>query len=215
MHSISGGDSSGGGGGGGGGGVSWGQKVFSAFAFGIVSFVIVFTNKFVLGDHNKCTKCYGFPSVKFLAFAQCAASCLVMLFQKLVLGHALGDERYKNLFPPLSWHVVRQISPLPLLFFLNMVSGLSATKSLNIPMFVLLRRFSIAMTLALEFAVLKKSSTRVIVASVGIMLVGALIAAADDVTVDMYSAFLHSDERRAHCVAGRDAETQDESSNSK
>ena len=161
---------------------TWHARVMSVVSFALVSFVIVFTNKFVLSV-------YGFPSVKFLALVQCCASCVIMAFQKNVLGGLLGVAKYRDLYPAPSLDVVRRVMPLPVLFFFNMVSGLSATKSLNIPMFVLLRRFSIAMTLALEFYWLGHGTTRMIVGSVAIMLLGALVAAADDVTVDAASVF--------------------------
>lgn len=173
----------------------WRDRVASALAFALVSFVIVFTNKIVLCNTGGSSQCYAFPSVKFLAFVQCCATCFVMLIQKFLLPRisALWSSssssstvapKSVSQIPAPSWAVLKQIMPLPIFFFFNMITGLSATKKLNIPMFVLLRRFSIPMTMILEFYLLRTTSTRIIMASVVAMLVGALVAASDDITVN-------------------------------
>ncbi|CAF1410673.1 unnamed protein product, partial [Didymodactylos carnosus] len=46
-------------------------------------------------------------------------------------------------FPNLSKNVVRQIMPLPIVFFGNLLFGLGSTQAVSLPMFTVLRRFSI------------------------------------------------------------------------
>ena len=48
---------------------------------------------------------------------------------------------------PISWPVVKGILPLSTCYLLNILTGLSATQNLSLPMMVLLRRASILMTM--------------------------------------------------------------------
>ena len=67
-----------------------------------------------------------------------------------------------------------------------MVSGLGGTRSLSIPMFTALRRFSILMTMLGEYVVLDKEPTLQVILSVCGMVAGALVAAAFDLAFDAY-----------------------------
>lgn len=66
-----------------------------------------------------------------------------------------------------------------------MVFGLGGTKALSLPMFTALRRFSILMTMILEFYVLKIRPSSAVQLSVYSMVGGALIAASNDVSFNL------------------------------
>ncbi len=72
------------------------------------------------------------------------------------------------------------------LFRGNVVSGLGGTRSLSIPMFTALRRFSILMTMLGEYVVLDKEPSLQVILSVCGMVSGALVAAAFDLAFDAY-----------------------------
>lgn len=155
------------------------MKLFSAVLYGTVSFLIVVTNKVVLTT-------YRFPSPQFLAIGQMIAA-VVVLWTLRTIGIVN--------FPTFSPGLVRKVFPLPLLYAANVVSGLGGTKKLSLPMFTVLRRFSILMTMIGEYIVLKTVPTCGVVTSVFAMVGGAVVAACRDLafSLDGYTYVLVND----------------------
>lgn len=152
------------------------QKLFAAAAYAVASSFIMVLNKMIFTTFN-------FHSFLFVAMLQYLGSIIVLSVQR-----SLGLVTF-----PSPWLYGRRafldIFPLPLMFFGNTVSGLGATAKLNMPMFVLLRRFSIVMTMLLEMWLLEKTFSSLVKWSVVWMVVGALIAAANDLTMDIGGVF--------------------------
>ena len=114
-----------------GGGPSQATKIGTALFYAVSSLGVIFANKIVLST-------YAFPSVQTLAFLQFASTTLA-----LKVASALG---YITLLP-ISVRGVKSILPLSTCYLLNILTGLSATQNLSLPMMVLLRRASILMTM--------------------------------------------------------------------
>lgn len=145
------------------------KKIGSALFYGLSSFLITVFNKTVLTSYN-------FPSFLFLSLGQLAASIVIL---------GMGKRLKVVSFPPLQRNTFRKIFPLPLIFLGNMMFGLGGTKSLSLPMFAALRRFSILMTMLLELRILGVRPSAAVQISVYAMIGGALIAASDDLSFNM------------------------------
>jgi len=145
-------------------------QILSAVAYGTASILIIFANKIVLTS-------YSFPSFQILALGQLS----VTLF-----GLLIADALHFIKLPEVNLTTTNKIMPLPVLYFGNLLFGLGGTKSLNLPMFTALRRFSVLMTMYGELLILKTQKPFKIQISIYLMVIGAVIAAYDDLSFDLF-----------------------------
>jgi len=143
------------------------QRVSSAIFYACASVLIIFVNKFVLTS-------FQFPSFQFLGLAQILATVVL-----------LGAARIAGFLTfPINMSVPLQVFPLPLIYIGNLVFGLGSTKRLSLPMFTVLRRFSILFTLLLEGFILDVRASVAVRWSVATMIFGAVVAASNDLSFD-------------------------------
>jgi len=145
------------------------KKIFAAMFYGISSFLIMVVNKTVLTH-------YQFPSFQVLGLGQMVATVIILGTGKMVGAVS---------FPELSLETFRKIWPLPVMYLGNMVFGLGGTQNLSLPMLTVLRRFSILMTMIGEFYVLKVKPQKLVQLSVFLMILGSIVAAADDLSFNL------------------------------
>ncbi|NXI68893.1 S35D2 protein, partial [Anseranas semipalmata] len=144
-------------------------RVLSALFYGTCSFLIVLVNKALLSA-------YSFPSPIFLGIGQMAATILILYISKLnKIIH----------FPDFDKSIPVKLFPLPLIYVGNHISGLSSTSKLSLPMFTVLRKFTIPLTLLLEIIILGKRYPLSIIISVFAIVLGAFIAAGSDLSFNL------------------------------
>ncbi|XP_053156655.1 UDP-N-acetylglucosamine/UDP-glucose/GDP-mannose transporter isoform X3 [Hemicordylus capensis] len=88
-------------------------------------------------------------------------------------------------FPDFDKSIPKKLFPLPLIYVGNHISGLSSTSKLSLPMFTVLRKFTIPLTLLLEVIVLGKHYSLSIITSVFAIILGAFIAAGSDLAFSL------------------------------
>lgn len=144
------------------------DKILAALFYGISSLAVIFTNKAIMSE-------YHFPYFNFLACVQFVATTLILSI--LIVMKRID-------VPVLSWGIVKEILPISLMFLGNVICGLGSTKSLNLPMFTALRRFSIFFTMLAEWSILNSKPSYGVVGSILMMVGGALLAAVYDLSYD-------------------------------
>ncbi|DBA68247.1 hypothetical protein WJX79_002261 [Trebouxia sp. C0005] len=88
--------------------------------------------------------------------------------------------------PRLEWATAKAVFPLAVVNILNVVFGLVGTADLNVPMFIALRRFTLVCTIVLERSLMHKQHDRATIGAVALMIGGAVVAAATDLTFSLY-----------------------------
>ncbi|XP_039906616.1 UDP-N-acetylglucosamine/UDP-glucose/GDP-mannose transporter isoform X1 [Simochromis diagramma] len=144
-------------------------KLLSALFYAGSSFLITVVNKTVLTT-------FRFPSYLCLGIGQ-------MITTVIVLYAAKKSKTVQ--FQDFDKNVLLKIFPLPLLYVGNHVTGLASTKKLSLPMFTVLRKFTILMTMILEAYILRKTFPKRLVYSVVTIVFGAMIAASSDLAFDV------------------------------
>ncbi|XP_073402051.1 nucleotide sugar transporter SLC35D2 isoform X4 [Dendrobates tinctorius] len=98
-------------------------------------------------------------------------------------------------FPDFDKDIPRKLFPLPFLYIGNHLTGLSSTQKLSLPMFTVLRKFSILFTLILEIIILRKRYSLSVTLSILAIVIGAFIAASFDLTFNLeaYTIVLMND----------------------
>jgi hypothetical protein len=157
---------------------------------------VIFTNKAVLTQHK-------FQFFDFLAMFQFLVTVTILTVLRLMK---------KVDIPPISKAIIVEIVPISFMFLGNVICGLggqdlfrqwamhwllsyfvlTGTRSLNLPMFTALRRFSIFMTMLAEYYVLGSKAPVPVIISVVMMVGGALFAALFDLSFD-FTGFVSLD----------------------
>ncbi|XP_069618148.1 nucleotide sugar transporter SLC35D2 isoform X2 [Ranitomeya imitator] len=117
------------------------ERLLSAVFYAMSSFLIILVNKSVLTS-------YRFPSSTFLGVGQMGFTIVILYIGKV---HRIIS------FPDFDRDIPRKVFPLPFLYIGNHLTGLSGTQKLSLPMFTVLRKFSILFTLILEIVILRRS----------------------------------------------------------
>ncbi|RNF27404.1 UDP-glucuronic acid/UDP-N-acetylgalactosamine transporter [Trypanosoma conorhini] len=142
-------------------------KLLAALLYAAMSVGIMMLTKTILTE-------FDFHCFMFVGFLQYAATTVVSLLRRRQGAVSFPLKGLVRI-------ILVDLFPLPVVFVFNTLSGLGATQALNMPLFVLLRRLSIALTLLGEAVLLRYRHDWETRAAVALMIAGAVIATSLDV----------------------------------
>ncbi|CAB1320101.1 unnamed protein product [Coregonus sp. 'balchen'] len=123
--------------------------------------------------------------LKFLSAAFYAiSSFLIIVMTTTILILYVAKMNQTVHFQDFDRSILVKIFPLPLLYVGNHITGLASTKKLSLPMFTVLRKFTILMTMIMEARLLRKTFPNRLIYSVLAIVFGALVAASSDLAFD-------------------------------
>eukprot|EP00499_Haloplacidia_sp_CaronLabIsolate_P010397 CAMPEP_0196772410 /NCGR_PEP_ID=MMETSP1104-20130614/2216_1 /TAXON_ID=33652 /ORGANISM="Cafeteria sp., Strain Caron Lab Isolate" /LENGTH=336 /DNA_ID=CAMNT_0042142545 /DNA_START=1 /DNA_END=1011 /DNA_ORIENTATION=- len=146
----------------------------AALLYGTVSIAITFFNKAVLSVYH-----FGMPNLLTL---------IQMLFS---LAFLVLAKRYRLIeYPDFDPALLKPMAPLAISFFLMVTTGLAALEFLNVPMFGALRRLTTLITMLSEMMLQGKPFVPRIALPIMVMVIGAIVAGATDLTFSFVGYFL-------------------------
>nr|XP_027187915.1 nucleotide-sugar uncharacterized transporter 3-like isoform X2 [Cicer arietinum] len=161
------------------------KGVYAALSYMLSSVLLVMFNKAALTS-------YSFPFANVISLAQmvCAFVILYVLKSFKIISFTTGESQNSsnnNSILLVSFTTLYYTFPLALTYLLYMVVTMEAVRGINIPMYTTLRRTIVAFTMIMEYFISGKKHSSSVVGSVGIILAGALIAGARDLSFDAYA----------------------------
>jgi solute carrier family 35 protein len=151
--------------------LSHSKHILAASFYAVVSISTMFFNKAVL-------TVYEFRYTNFILLAQHLLTVVALFaLRKAGLVHFPNPELSK----------CKQLLPVAILYSLNVGVALTALSHLNIPMYGVLKRLSTFFVLIGETVFLKKHSTWELKQAVLLIVAGAVIAGAGDLTFDLFA----------------------------
>ncbi|KAK2078341.1 hypothetical protein QBZ16_003181 [Prototheca wickerhamii] len=142
------------------------DRVVACFQYGLVSVSITLFNRAVFSVYK-----FNYPA--FFTMLQLIVSIIYILL--------LNRAKYLNV-ERLTLAGARKVMPLTAFWWLYVVSGMTALRYLNVPMYSVLRRATTLVVVAGEFYMFNKSPSRDAMVALMAMIGGAVVAGLSDVT---------------------------------
>ncbi|XP_023547093.1 nucleotide-sugar uncharacterized transporter 3-like [Cucurbita pepo subsp. pepo] len=135
---------------------------------------------------------YRFPCVNVITLFQiiCSCSLLYALRHWKIISFTVNDPegvgsgRSIILVP---YKTLVQTLPLAISYLLYMLVTMESVRGINVPMYTTLRRTTVAFTMIAEYVLTGQTHSSFVVASVGMIILGAIVAGAGDLSFDIYA----------------------------
>eukprot|EP01018_Ginkgo_biloba_P034191 Gb_27733 [translate_table: standard] len=159
------------------------RGVFAALSYMACSVLLVMFNKAVLSS-------YSFPCANVITLLQMICSTVLLYALRswniisfgTVEGRTTSTDTSSKGFIPLE--TLRRTSPLSFAYLFYMIVGMASIRGVNVPMYTTLRRTTVFFTMIMEYFLSGQKHSPPIIGSVGLILVGAFVAGARDLSFD-------------------------------
>ncbi|KAL9377143.1 hypothetical protein Peur_031263 [Populus x canadensis] len=159
------------------------QGAYAAISYMASAVLLVMFNKAALSS-------YSFPYANVITLFQMLCSCLflyVLKFWKIISFTTSEPQNMSNNPARLvSFKTLLHSLPLALSYLLYMLITMESVRAINVPMYTTLRRTTVAFTMIVEFLLTGQKHSLRVVGSVGIIILGAFVAGARDLSFDAY-----------------------------
>ncbi|CAI8599622.1 unnamed protein product [Vicia faba] len=159
------------------------RGISAAISYMSCAVLLVMFNKAALSSYN-------FPSVNFIALLQMVCSCcfLYVLRWRRIISFTSGEAAIisENSKIFVSLKTLRHTFPIAGSYLLYMLVTMESVRGVNVPMYTTLRRTTVVFTMLVEYILVRQRYTPSIIFSVGLIVFGAFIAGARDLSFDAY-----------------------------
>ncbi|XP_057508630.1 UDP-N-acetylglucosamine transporter UGNT1-like isoform X2 [Actinidia eriantha] len=136
---------------------------------------------------------YDFPCANVITLFQMTSSCLLLYAMRYwkIISFKDGEPEAKSItnnpatLVPLK--TLGHTLPLALSYLLYMLASMESVRGISVPMYTTLRRTTVAFTMVMEYLLVGQKHSLSVVCSVAIIIFGALVAGARDLSFDSYS----------------------------
>ncbi|KAK8918249.1 hypothetical protein KSP39_PZI021115 [Platanthera zijinensis] len=158
------------------------RGAYAALSYMFCAVLLVMFNKAALSSYN-------FPSANVITLLQmiCSTSLLFVLKRWKIITFLVGDPwsstNSGSFVPPKT---LLHTLPVSLSYLLYMLAGMESVRGVNVPMYTTLRRTTVVFTMIVEYFLIGQKYTISILCSVVLIIFGAFVAGARDLSFDTY-----------------------------
>lgn len=163
------------------------RGAYAAVSYMTCAVLLVMFNKAALSS-------YKFPSANVITLLQmiCSCSFLYAMRKRKIINFTVGESSFGSdntkLLVPLRTLV--HTLPLSLAYLLYMLATMESVRGVNVPMYTTLRRTTIVFTMVAEWILAGQKYSSSIIGSVGLIILGAFVAGARDLSFDFHGYFV-------------------------
>ncbi|KAK9279623.1 hypothetical protein L1049_013302 [Liquidambar formosana] len=159
------------------------RGAYAAISYMSCAVLLVLFNKAALSSYN-------FPCANVITLFQmiCSCSFLYVLRRWKIISFTVGESLTfnDNSTALVPYKTLVHTLPLAVAYLLYMLATMESVRGVNVPMYTTLRRTTVVFTMFVEYILAGQRYTSSVVGSVGLIVLGALIAGAWDLSFDSY-----------------------------